>query len=367
MTQIPLVNLNRQYQNIKHEIDNVIQHVLDNGHFIMGEDVSFFEKEFAQYTGTSHCISVNSGTDALILSLQALGIKQGDEVLVPVNTFVATAFAVTATGATPVFVDIDPVTYLIDVTQIEVKITKNTKAIIPVHLYGQAVPMNDIMAIAKKHSLFVIEDACQAHGALYQGKKVGSIGDVGCFSFYPGKNLGAYGDGGAIVTSNPVLAEKLTLLRQYGEKRKYIHQTYGTNSRLDTLQAAILRIKLKYLDQWNTLRMHHAKEYDAALSSSGLHKPTLYTDGSHVYHLYVVRVKNREHIQKQLAQEGISTGIHYPIPLHLQEAFSTLGYKQGDFPHAEKTAQQILSLPLFPELTIQEIAIITSTLHKILL
>lgn len=364
--QIPLVDLKRQYAFLKEEIDAAIQTVLQNAHFIMGEEVHFFEKEFAAYIETSHCISVNSGTDALLLGLQALGIRKGDEVLLPVNTFVATAFAVTATGATPIFVDIDPRTYLIDTKKIESQITSRTKAIIPVHLYGQAAPMEHILRIATKYSLFVIEDACQAHGATYKTKRIGTFGTLGCFSFYPGKNLGAYGDGGAIVTSDSALAEKLCMLRQYGERRKYLHECHGTNSRLDTVQAAVLRVKLRYLDQWNKSRIQNAKRYDAALSLSQLllQKPNISSDGSHVYHLYVVRVHEREKLQQFLSQQGICTGIHYPVPLHLQEAYKSLDYKRGDFPHAEKAAEEILSLPLFPELKEEDIEFIASVVKK---
>lgn len=364
--QIALVDLKKQYSNLKNEIDTAIEKVLQDAHFIMGEEVRLFEKEFAAYTGAPYCISVNSGTDSLILGLQALGIKEGDEVLVPVNTFVATAFAVSATGATPVFVDIDPTTYLINQDKIETKITSKTKAIIPVHLYGQAVPMDNILALAKKYSLFIVEDACQAHGAHFNGKRVGTFGDIGCFSFYPGKNLGAYGDGGAIVTSQPEIAEKISLLRQYGEKKKYVHTIYGTNSRLDTIQAAILRVKLRYLDVWNKLRLQHAQQYDEKLAISSLlsQKPNLAVEGSHVYHLYVIRTKKREQLQQYLFQHGISTGIHYPTPLHLQEAYKGFNHQKGDFPHAEKAAEEILSLPLFPELTSQEITDIASILKK---
>ncbi len=365
--QIALVDLQRQYNNLKTEIDPAIQKVLQDAHFIMGEDVRLFEKEFAAYIGSSYCVSLNSGTDALLLALQALGIQKGDEVIVPVNTFVATAFAVSATGATPVFVDIDPTTYLINQNEIESKITSKTKAIIPVHLYGQAVPMDNILALAKKYSLFVVEDACQAHGAFFNGKRVGTFGDIGCFSFYPGKNLGAYGDGGAIVTSHTEIAEKISLLRQYGEKKKYVHTIYGTNSRLDTIQAAILRVKLRHLDSWNQLRIKHAKYYDTciSLSSSVLQKPNICDDGSHVYHLYVLRTKNREKIQQELAVRGISTGVHYPFPLHLQEAYKNTGHKKGDFPCAEKAAEEILSLPLFAELSQEEICYISDSLKQI--
>lgn len=362
---IPLVDLQRQYATVKQEIDKVVQNVLQETHFIMGADVQLFEKEFAAYNAIPYCVALNSGTDALILSTQALGIGKGDEVIIPVNTFIATAFAVTSCGATPVFVDIDPNTYLIDTTKIEEKITQRTKAIIPVHLYGQTAPMDKILALAKKYDLAVIEDACQAHGALFQGKRAGTFGQIGCFSFYPGKNLGAYGDGGAIITSDPNIAEKISMLRQYGEKKKYYHKIYGTNSRLDTLQAAILRVKLKHLDRWNHLRIAHAQYYDSCLTTNSIlvQKPTIHIDGSHVYHLYVVQVKERERMQQVLSQNNISTGIHYPIPLHLQEAYSTLGYKKGDFPHAEKAANQIISLPLFPELTKEEIARIAEALQ----
>ena len=354
--EIPFVDLKRQYDLIKEEINIKINEVLQNTHFILGENVEIFEKEFANYCGVKYCVGVASGSDALTLCLKALGIGEGDEVITVPNTFIATVDAISRNGAKPVFVDIDTETYNMDVTKIEEEITDKTKAIIPVHLYGQPADMDAIIKIAKKYDLKIIEDACQAHGAEYKGKRVGSLGDAGCFSFYPAKNLGAYGDGGMVVTNNEELAEKIRMLRNYGQSKKYYHDFMGYNSRLDEIQAAVLRVKLRYLDEWNDKRREHAKLYDELLeNASGIETPTEKDYVKHVYHLYVMRCKNRDDLQHYLSSKGISTGIHYPIPVHLQMAYKHLEYKQGDFPITEKYSKEILSLPMFPELTDEEI------------
>lgn len=355
---IPLVDLKAQYLSLKPEIDQAIQRVIDNTDFILGKEVELFEREFASFSETEYGIGVASGTEALHLSLLALGISSGDEVITAANTFVATVLAINYTGAQPVLVDINPDNYNLDVSLIEKAITKRTKAIIPVHLFGQPADMDPIMEIAREHNLKVIEDACQAHGAKYEGKKVGSIGNVGCFSFYPGKNLGAYGDGGIVLTNDEEIVQKIRMLRNYGSRIKYYHEFKGFNSRLDTLQAAILRVKLKYLDEWNRKRIRNALLYNSLLKDvKEVITPQFREDldFSHVFHLYVVRVEKRNQLLDFLDKRGIRCGIHYPVPLHFQEAYKDLGYNEGDFPIAEKLSNEILSLPMYPELMEEEI------------
>ncbi|MCX6760262.1 MAG: DegT/DnrJ/EryC1/StrS family aminotransferase [Candidatus Nealsonbacteria bacterium] len=344
--KIPQVDLKSQYKSIKKHLDRAVLSVLKNSKFILGENVREFEKEFAGFCRVKYAVGVGNGTEALYLALRALGVGKGDEVITAVNTFIATAEAITLNGAKPVFVDINPDTYNIDVCKIEKAITKKTKAIIPVHLFGQPADMGPIVKIAKKYNLRVIEDCAQAHGALYNGREVGSIGDIGCFSFFPGKNLGACGDAGAITTNNKNLAEKILMLRNHGRKRneKYKHKIEGLNSRLDEIQAAILRIKLRHLRRWNNRQ--------------------IISNAKSVYYFYVIRVKNRNRIIKELKKAGISSGIHYPIPLHIQPAYKYLGYKKGDFPIAEKAANEILSIPVYPELTDFQIKFIADLIKK---
>ena len=351
---INFVDLKRQYQDNQDEINQAIQEVLGRCDFILGKDVSLFETEFAAYCETEHCVGVASGTDALFLALKAVGVEQGDEVITAVNSFIATALAIRMVGAKPVFVDVDPVTYNLDISQVENKITSRTKAIIPVHLYGQPADMNAICDVAHKAGLKVVEDACQAHGARYGGKRAGTLGDVAAFSFYPGKNLGAYGDGGAVVTQCAEIAEKVKTFRNYGQEKKYVHPVMGYNSRLDTMQAAILRVKLRYLDKWNDQRRNNAATYDRLLKDSPVVTPVVAEGNESVYHLYVIRTQERDKLSDYLKANQIFAGLHYPIPMHLQGMFSDLGYKEGDFPVAEQVAGEILSLPMFPELSQEE-------------
>jgi dTDP-4-amino-4,6-dideoxygalactose transaminase len=349
-TPIPLVDLKAQRAAISAEIDATIARVLDRCDFILGKEVGLFEEEFADYCGVPHAVGVASGTDALHLACRAVDLREGDEVIVPAMTFAATAFAVSLTGARPVLVDVRPEDALIDPSQVEVAVTPRTKAIIPVHLYGNCADMAAVCAIAEKYSLIVIEDAAQAHGAVYAGRRAGSLGDIGCFSFYPGKNLGAYGDGGLITTKRSDIAERIKLLRNCGSRVKYHHQQIGLNSRLDTLQAAILRVKLRRLDQWNTARRRMAAHYDTALRGIGGVDRTRHADGS-VHHLYVVRLAGRDAVQQALNAQGVGAGIHYQFALHELNAYASLGYRPGAFPVAEAWARRCLSLPLYPELT----------------
>lgn len=348
---ISFVDLKIQYAALSQEINSAIQNVMDRSDFILGEDVEEFEKEFGGFIGSKYNIGVASGTDALHLAMLVAGVKAGDEVITVANTFISTALAISYTGARPVLVDIDDRTFNMNVNQIEKAITKKTKAIIPVHLYGQPADMDAVMEIAKKKKLAVIEDACQSHGAIYKGKTTGTIGDIGCFSFYPGKNLGAYGDGGLIATNNPDIADKAELLRNYGQRKKYYHEMKGYNSRLDTMQAAVLRVKLKRLKEWNESRAKNAGLYNRLLKDTDVVLPCKADYGTHVYHLHVIRVRKRDKLQDYLHSKGIATGIHYPVPIHMQEAFRDLGYKIGDFPITERCAKEILSLPMYPELT----------------
>ncbi|MDX6270092.1 MAG: hypothetical protein QOD28_1315 [Acidobacteriota bacterium] len=367
---IPFVDLQAQYRSIKREVDEAIGRVVESAAFILGREVEAFEAAFAEYLGARFCVGVNSGTAAVQLAVTACGVTAGNEVLVPANTFFATAEAVSTAGATPVFVDADPVSYTIDPTKIEAAITERTRAIIPVHLYGQAADLDPIFEIAARHNLSVIEDAAQAHGSLYKGRRVGALGRANCFSFYPGKNLGAYGEGGAVVTNDAEVARRVRLLRDHGSEQKYRHDIIGYNFRLEGIQGAVLNVKLKHLDNWNELRRAHAARYHELLSGasnvegsasdvedgdrdsgSALTLPQELPYARHIYHLYVVQTKARDALQQHLAAAGVQTGVHYPVPVHLQPAYASLGHRAGDFPQAERQAARVLSLPMFPELT----------------
>lgn len=352
---VPFVDLVGQYESIRKEVAPALQNVLSKGQFILGEEVRLFEKAFAAYCGADHCVGVSSGTDALYLSLRALNIGPGDEVITVANTFVATAFAISYVGATPTFVDVSPSDYNIDVELIEDAITGRTKAIIPVHLYGQPADMDAVLALGRKYDLKIIEDACQAHGALYRRRPVGSIGDLGCFSFYPGKNLGAYGDGGAVVTNSPELADKIRELRNYGQRVKGVHSVLGCNCRLDTLQAAILLVKLKHLDAWNAKRRAAALMYTKLLSNNGLVLPSEKADVQHVYHLYIVQHDERDELLAHLQRKGISCGIHYPATLNQQQPYLSARTVPEGVPVSTKLSEKILSLPMFPELSEDQI------------
>ena len=365
--KVPFVDLRAQYQSLATEVQQAIFPVLERGDFVLGREVSLFEEEFAAYCETEYAVGVDSGTSALELALRAFDIGPGDEVITAANTFIATALAVSYTGATPVLVDVDPQTYTIDVSTLESAITDGTRAIIPVHLYGHPADMDPIMEIAAKHGLVVIEDACQAHGAKYKGRRVGSLGHAAAFSFYPAKNLGAYGDGGMVVTNDGRVAESLQILRNYGQREKYHHIVQGFNHRLDTLQAAVLGVKLKHLDAWNAARHQHAQLYRQLLAHSPLVTPVEAGHAEAVYHLYVVRVEDRDSLRAYLEDRGVATGIHYPIPIHLQPGYRHLGYKKGDFPVTEGYAEQILSLPMYAELTAASIEYVAEAIRAFVL
>ncbi len=349
---IPFLDLKSNYNSIKKEINLSMQHVLNSTRFIKGPFLEKFEKDFASYIGVKYCIGVASGTDALHLSLVALGITKGDEVILPANTFAATVYAILYCGAKPVLVDVDERTHNIRAEDIEKVITKKTKAIIPVHLYGTTAEMNLINKLANIHNLSVLEDACQSHGATYGNKKTGNLGDAAAFSFYPGKNLGAYGDGGAITTNSLQLATQVRKLREYGSLTKYSYEMVGFNSRLDALQAAVLSVKIKHLDAWNSQRRSVANYYTTRFNQElpFILTPQISKKHTSVYHLYVIQTKQRDALANYLHKQGIETGIHYPIPLHLQPSLQSLGYKKGDFPITESLSSQILSLPIYPEL-----------------
>jgi dTDP-4-amino-4,6-dideoxygalactose transaminase len=347
---IPFVDLKAGFASIKHEIMKAIEDVLNEMHLYLGPNCQELEREFAAYCNTQFAIGVGSGTEALQFALLAHGVKTGEEVITSPLTFFATAEAIVSTGATPVFADIDPITYTIDPVKLEKKISGKTRAIIPVHMYGQVSDMQPIAGLAKKHGIHVIEDACQAHGALYGDKKAGSIGNAGCFSFYFTKNLGGYGEGGMVTTNDPQIAETVKLYRNHGHKAKFEHSVFGYNGRLDELQAAILRIKLKYLDSYTMRRREIAERYTALLKDTPLTLPREAPNRRHVYHLYVVRSKKRDALQDFLSSRGIGTGIHYRKPIHLQEAARDLGYRNGDLPETEAVCDEILSLPMYPEL-----------------
>ena len=354
--KIGMVDIKRQYQNIKDDIDLAVHRVLDSGQFILGPDVATLESEVARYLDIKYTVGVASGTDALHLALLACGVGSGDEVITTPFTFIATCEAINYCGAVPVFVDVDPRTYNVDPKKIEEKITKKTKAIIPVHMYGQASEMESIIETAKKYGLKVIEDVAQAFGGEYRNKKLGTLGDVGCTSFFPSKNLGAYGDGGMVFTHDEDVAKKIKMLRVHGSREKYVHDLIGFNSRLDTLQAAIVRVKLKYIDQWNNMRIKHAEQqYNKLLSGCDIVTPYVESFNKHVYHLYTILVDDRKKCQKFLNSQGIATAIHYPIPIHLQKSFEYLGLSSEDLPVSNEISRKTLSLPMFPELKEEEI------------
>jgi dTDP-4-amino-4,6-dideoxygalactose transaminase len=353
--KVPYLDLKAQYRSIKPEIDAAIAGVLDSCQFVLGSEVAGFEQDFASYCSAAECIALNSGTSALHLALLAAGIGPGDEVITVPFTFVASVAAIVYTGARPVLVDIDPHSFTMDPAAIEAAITPRTKAILPVHLYGQPADMDPIMAIARRHRLVAIEDAAQAHGARYKGRAVGSIGDMGCFSFYPGKNLGAYGEGGAVTTNNPEYMRTIRMLRDWGQDRKYHHLLRGFNYRMEGFQGAILRVKLRHLERWTEARRAIAGKYNQLLADSGVVRPTEMPWARHVYHVYTLRSDDRDGLQAALHAADIQTGIHYPAPVHLQPAYADFGYARGDFPQSEKAATEVLSLPLYPEMTDEQL------------
>jgi dTDP-4-amino-4,6-dideoxygalactose transaminase len=352
---VPYLDLRAQYRGIKAEIDAAIAGVLDSCQFVLGSEVVRFEEEFARYSGASECIALNSGTSALHLALLAAGVGAGDEVITVPFTFVASVAAVLYAGARPVLVDIEPRTFNMDPAAIEAAITSRTKVILPVHLYGQTADMDPILEIARRHSLIVIEDAAQAHGAEYKGRRAGSIGDIACFSFYPAKNLGAYGEGGAVTTNNATYAKTVRMLRDWGQDRKYHHVLRGFNYRMEGLQGAILRVKLRHLEQWTERRRALAKAYNQSLAEYDVERPAEMPWARHVYHLYTLRSNDRDGLQKTLLEEGIQTAVHYAEPVHVQPAYSDLGYARGAFPEAEQAAGEVLSLPMYPEITDEQI------------
>jgi dTDP-4-amino-4,6-dideoxygalactose transaminase len=363
---VPFVDLRSQYSSIKDEIDTAISNVVTSCAFIGGAHVGSFEEAFASFCGAKHCVGVGNGTDALFIALKALGIGSGDEVITAANSFIATSEAITMAGAKVVFVDMNPETYCIDVQAIQEKASSRTKAIIPVHLYGQPADMDPILSLARKRHLRVIEDAAQAHGATYKGRKAGTLGDIACFSFYPGKNLGAYGDAGALVTDDDELAKKSRMLANHGRIEKYDHEIEGVNSRLDGLQAAILQVKLRHLPQWNESRRRNASLYKKHLKDVDLVLPKEIGDVKEVYHLYVVRVRgeSRQELQDHLKSRGISTGIHYPIALPNLKAYAYLNHRANDFPEATKASHEILSLPMFPELQESQIEYVADAIKE---
>jgi dTDP-4-amino-4,6-dideoxygalactose transaminase len=361
--KVKFLDLKKQYLLIENEINKAVKKVFEKGSFSLGEELDIFEKEFAKYSGTKYCVGVSSGTDALYLVLKALDVGSGDEVITAANSFIASASSVTFTGAKPVLVDIDE-NYNIDTSKIEEKITKKTKVIIPVHLYGRPADMDPIVKLSKKYNLKILEDSCQAHGAKYKNKIIGSIGTASAFSFYPGKNLGAFGEAGAVTTNDYELAKKIRMLRNHGQSIRYKHHMIGHNSRLDTLQAAILMVKLKYLDQWNKKRRTIAKLYNNLLKDINIKTPDISEDFYSVFHLYVIRSRKRNKLMRYLADKGVKTLIHYPYPIHRQAAFSNFGYVDEDFGRTERYAKSILSLPIYPEISESEIGYVVSSIKK---
>jgi len=363
--QIPFVDLVAQYDAIAHEIDAAFHEVTRSAQYILGTQVQRFEAEFAEFVGADHAVGVGSGLDALRLGLLALGIGPGDEVIVPANSYIATALAVSDVGADVVLVDCDPSTYNIDPQAVEAAVTDKTRAVLPVHFAGQAVEMQHLLELAERHRLELVEDAAQAHGARWRDRRCGSIGRIACFSFYPGKNLGAYGDGGMVTTSDAGAVERIRQLRNYGERRKYEHVVKGVNSRLDGLQAAFLSVKLRRLADWNAARVSHAGSYAAELAGVGdLILQEVAPDSTHIYHLFTVRTAHRDALRDFLGERGIQTGIHYPVPIHLQEAYTELALGAGTFPHAEALARETLSLPMYPELTAEQLAVVAGAVKE---
>jgi dTDP-4-amino-4,6-dideoxygalactose transaminase len=360
--KFPSLDLKAQYRSIKPEIDAAIAGVLDGGQFVLGSEVTAFEQEFAGYCGAGECVALNSGTSALHLALLVADIGPGDEVITVPFTFVASVAAVVYAGARPVLVDIDPRSFTLDPAAIEAAITPRTKAILPVHLYGQPADMDPIIDVARRHGLIVIEDAAQAHGAQYKGRPVGSLADIACFSFYPAKNLGAYGEAGAVTTSNTEYAHTIRMLRDWGQDRKYHHVLRGFNYRMEAFQGAILRVKLRHLERWNEARRTIVGKYNQLLADSGVQRPPEMPWARHVYHLYTLRTENRNALQKALLDNGIQTGIHYALPVHLQPAYANLGYGPGALPQSEKAAEEVLSLPLYPEMTDDQIESVSQAL-----
>ena len=364
MTPIPLLDLRAQYQSHREEILSAIERVLDGMTLFLGPEQAAFEREFAAYCGVEHGVGVSNGTDALNLALRACGVGPGDEVITVSNTFIATVEAISLVGARTVFVDVDPETYTLNPKQLAQALTPRTRAIMPVHLFGHAADMDPIMAFAHEHHLVVIEDASQAQGATYKGKRVGSIGDIGCFSLYYSKNLGAYGEAGVCVTNSAEYASAMRLFRDHGSRVRYQHEIIGTNARLDEIQAAILRVKLPHLDDWNERRRQHAATYTRALAGVVAATPNVQPWAGHVFYVYVVRVADRDRVRHELEAQGVLTGVHSPIPCHLQPACADLGYTRGDFPVTEAYADQILSLPLYPELTAEQIETVIESVKR---
>jgi len=362
--KVKFVDLRAMHAPLMDEFRQVFERVMENSSFILGAEVNRFEEAFAKYLGVGHCIAVTNGTVALELALLGMGVGPGDEVITIPNTFIATAEAVSAVGARPVFVDVDPVSYNMDATLVERAITPRTRVILPVHLYGQTADMDPLLEIAARHGLKVLEDACQAHGAEYNGKKAGSMGAAGCFSFYPGKNLGALGEGGAVVTGDSELAAKMKVLRDHGSLRKYEHAVPGYNFRLEGMQGGFLAVKLPHLDTWNDRRRLAARHYDNLLGGNGIITPVEMPYAHHVYHLYVIQADDREQLRKDLNAAGVETGLHYPGPLHLQEAYKSLGYNKGDFPVCERLADRILSLPMFPDISREQVEYVASVIKE---
>jgi len=357
--RVPFLDLHSHHASLRCEFDRAISEVIDSGAFAGGPFVEKFEGDFATYNDSGYAIGVGSGTEALWLSLLACGVGPGDEVITVPNTFMATTEAITYCGARPVFVDVDERTYTMDPAGLEAVLSPRTKALIPVHLFGQSADMDPILDFAREHNLIVIEDAAQAHGAKYKGRRVGTLGDAGCFSFYPGKNLGAFGEAGAVVTDNFELQEKIRILRNHGQARKYHHSAIGWNCRMDGIQAAILSVKLQHLERGNSLRRHHALQYNDRLEGmEEVVTPFAASYAEHVYHIYAIRVRERDEVIWMLKEKGIQCGVHYPVPIHLQKAYRSLGYEPGSLPVSEQTALQLISLPMFPELTDAQIEIV---------
>jgi dTDP-4-amino-4,6-dideoxygalactose transaminase len=363
--KLPLVDLRAQHTAIAAEVEAAVQKVMANADFILGADVAAFEEEFARYCGTKHAVGLDSGMSALELGMRAMGIGPGDEVITPAGSFIASSSAISFTGAKPVWVDVDPQTYNLNPSGIEAAITERTKAIMPVHLYGQPADMDRVQEVAARHGLPVIEDACQSHGARYNGRRTGSLGAFGAFSFYPSKNLGAYGDAGALTTNDSDLADRVRMMRNYGQRAKYEHVYLAWNRRLDTMQAAVLRVKLPHLDTWNESRRRLASLYGELLAGCAVGLPHSSPDVEHVYHLYVIEADDRDQLQADLAARGIATGIHYPLPIHLQEAYRGAGFEAGSFPVSETAAKRVLSLPMYPEMTEQDVRRVAGAVREL--